>query len=251
MTWHHGRMLAFDLETTGIDPHRDRIVTAALVEVGGGRDQHAIDHLLDPGITIPAGAAAVHGITTDHARTHGRSAITGTREIAEYLLSCTSSGVPVVAYNGSYDLTMLWAELVRHDHHGLAQLVAGIRPVVDPFVLDKAVDPYRKGSRKLIDVAAHYGITLSQEDAHGAHADALTAARVAWMIAARYPDVQLDLEQLHDAQVEWKRSQADSFGRYLTRQGKTDDVAREWPIQPAPPGWAPDQLPAAREDAVA
>ena len=33
MTWHAGPLALFDLETTGTDPHRDRIVTAAIVEV--------------------------------------------------------------------------------------------------------------------------------------------------------------------------------------------------------------------------
>ena len=37
--------------------------------------------------------------------------------------------------------------------------------VVDTFVLDKAVDTYRKGSRKLIDVARHYGVELTEAEA--------------------------------------------------------------------------------------
>ena len=32
-SWHEGRLALFDLETTGVDPHRDRIVTSAIVLV--------------------------------------------------------------------------------------------------------------------------------------------------------------------------------------------------------------------------
>ena len=30
MSWHTDRLALFDIESTGVDPHRDRIVTAAL-----------------------------------------------------------------------------------------------------------------------------------------------------------------------------------------------------------------------------
>lgn len=251
--WHHGRLLAFDLETTGTDPFRDRIVEAALIEIRTDHTTHTVTHLIDPGIPIPAEATAVHHITTDHARTHGRSPVTATREIAEAILSCTGSGTPVVAFNASYDLTMLWAELVRHDHYGLADLITRVRSVVDPFVLDKVVDKYRKGSRKLVDVAAHYGITLTEQEAHGAAADALAAGRIAWVLGASYPaDIgSLTLHALHDLQVAQKRAQTESFGAYLVKQGKPDDVSREWPIQETPAGWDATQLPTPREAAVA
>lgn len=96
---------------------------------------------------------------------------------------------------------------------------------------------------KVIDVAAHYGITLTQADAHGAEADALTAGRIAWAIASRYPGATISTRELHDLQVTEKRRQAESFGLYLRRQGKVDDVAREWPIQRFPAGWSPEQVP--------
>lgn len=247
--WHESRMLLGDAETTGVDPHRDRIVTFCLVE--GGRGQKPVTHnwLIDPGIEISEGAAKVHGISTQHARTHGRPASRAIREIAEQVLSATESGVPFVGFNCSFDLTMLWAETQRHCPD-LSDGLAHVQPVVDGFVLDKWVDKFRKGSRKLVDVARHYGIELSEQDAHGAEADAIAAGRVAWAIANRWQGVQIPLGELHRLQVEQKREQAESFGKYLVKQGKVDDVAREWPIQPAPTGWGPDQLPVHEPESV-
>jgi hypothetical protein len=56
----------------GVDPDRDRIVTAAVSLVGDGQESEHLSWLVDPDIEIPAGATAVHGITTAEAR--GRNA---------------------------------------------------------------------------------------------------------------------------------------------------------------------------------
>lgn len=239
MTWHTGPLALFDLETTGIDPHRDRIVSAALILVQPGQEKASRTWLLDPGIDIPEAAAAVHGITTEQARAEGRPAAQGVDEIAGAVLEATTAGIPIVGHNVTYDLTMLACEAYRH-HGDAGDAILTVAPVVDTFVLDKQVDRYRRGSRKLVDVAAHYGITLTEQDAHGAEADALAAGRIAWVMAKAYPaKLNLPLEDLHRAQVEWKRQQADSFGAYLVKSGKTDDVSREWPVQSPPEGWDP------------
>lgn len=253
-SWHTGRLACFDLETSGIDAHRDRIVTAAIVEVGGGQPTRESNWLVNPGIPIPPGASDVHGITDDVAA-GGMDAGQAVYEIAEHLTRLARAGVPIVGHNvGGYDLTMLWAECMRHghrDHVASLEDLATEGCVIDTFVLDKAVDTYRKGSRKLVDVAAHYGITLTEAEAHGATADALASGRIAWVIATRYPHhVQRSAKDLHVWQVMEKHAQAESFGRYLRKQGKPDDVAREWPLQNPPADWSPDQIPAPREDAA-
>lgn len=255
MSWHTGPLALFDLETTGVDPHRDRVVTAAIIHVIPGQKPITHEWLLDPGIPIPDGATAVHGISTDFAQHNGMAAAAGVHAIADTLIRLAGTWTPIVGHNVTYDLTMLWAESMRHghrDHVASLEDLATEGCVVDTFVLDKAVDTYRKGSRKLVDVAAHYGIALTEAEAHGATADALAAGRIAWVIAQRHPHlVQRPAKDLHAWQVMEKRGQAESFGRYLRKQGKPDDVAREWPIQNPPADWSPDQLPAPREDTAA
>lgn len=252
MSWHTGRLALFDLESTGINPHRDRIVTAAIIEVGAGQPPRTSEWLINPGIPIPAEAAAVHGITDEQAA-GGADPDAAIHEIAEHLVRCSKTGMVVVGYNVSYDVTMLWAEAVRHDIGGDSiGALLNLAPIVDPFILDKQLDRYRKGSRKLIDVCRHHGIELTEAEAHGATADALAAGRLAWMLAQNNSvKVGGDPMRLHAKQIEWKREQAESFGAYLTRQGKTDDVSREWPIQSPPADWTPDQLPAPRQDGAA
>ena len=147
MRWTEGPLLGFDTETTGVDVDHDRIVTAALVrrDASGTRIR---TWLIDPGVEIPAAASAIHGITTAHARAHGAPPAVALAEIAATVATALAAGTPVVAFNAAYDLSILDAELVRH---GLAtvpeRLGRATSPVIDPLVLDRHEDRYRRGKR--------------------------------------------------------------------------------------------------------
>ncbi|WP_433698277.1 exonuclease domain-containing protein [Nocardiopsis sp. CA-288880] len=230
MTWHMQPMAALDFESTGLDLAADRIVTAALWRIDpGARTKDATTWLADPGIEIPEEAAAIHGITTEHAREHGRPAAEVVAEIGAALERAVVEGLPVVIYNAPYDLGLLSAELERH---GSGVSLFGQLRVVDPLVLDKQMDPYRRGGRKLVDVCAHHGVPLDEQQAHGASADALAAARLAWKLAAAHPELaEMGVDDLHAAQVGWKADQAASFQAYL-RRGRDPEavVDGSWPI---------------------
>ena len=105
------RIGVFDLETTGVEVASDRIVTAHVgVLDAKGRQIAARSWLADPEIPIPDGAAGVHGITTEHARRDGRDAREVVEEVTESLRALFAQGVPVVAYNASYDFSLLTHE---------------------------------------------------------------------------------------------------------------------------------------------
>ncbi|WP_150241961.1 exonuclease domain-containing protein [Nocardiopsis quinghaiensis] len=229
MTWHTRPMAAFDVESTGLDLDHDRIVTAALWRIDPvARTKDVTTWLVDPGIDIPQAATDIHHITTEHARAHGRPASEAVPEIGAALEKAAVDGLPVVVYNAPYDLGLLAAELERH--------TAGVRfdgmlRVLDPLVLDKRVDTFRRGSRKLVDVCAHHGVRLDAEKAHGAAADALAAARLAWKLAATYPELaEMGVDDLHTAQVTWKSEQAASFQSYLRRKDPEAVVDGSWPL---------------------
>lgn len=234
MSWHTGRMASFDTETTGVDVENDRIVTAAVLLVGGGQPTEPHTWLANPGINIPEQASAVHGVTTERARTEGRPAPMVVSKVAAVLADQVAAGIPVVAMNARYDLTLLDRELARH---GLPSLVeqAGTEPLVlDPLVMDKRAEKYRSGDRKLTDLARHYGVQLGN-DAHNATADALAAARIVYKIAARYPAVQdIELPELHAMQVHWAREQAIDLQAYLRRKDPQVMVEPAWPLIPRP-----------------
>lgn len=224
------RIGVFDLETTGIDVTADRIVTAyvGLLDENGGviHDEH---WLADPGIEIPEGATAVHGITTEQARAEGRPAHEVVAEVTHALRTLLSAGIPVVAYNAAYDFSLLKYEGQRH---GVATIDSPA-PVIDPLVLDKTCDRYRKGKRTLDVVAAHYAVPL--ECAHEASADAIAAGRVALALVERYADrLPDDLLELHTRQIGWAREQAESLTEYFIRIGRIEPsevLDGSWPVR--------------------
>ncbi|TGZ14687.1 3'-5' exonuclease [Streptomyces sp. S816] len=233
--WYLSRLAGFDLETTGVSPERDRIVTACVVQIGGGHPAAAANWLADPGVDIPEGAAAVHGITTERARKEGRPAAEVVEEIVTALTAVVLSGIPVVAMNAAFDLTMLDREARRHGVQPLADVVGADLRVVDPFVLDKHVDPYRRGKRTLTDLCRHYQVPL--DGAHSADADAVAACRVAWRIASTHGEIgNASLDDLHAMQIGWAREQAESLADYFRRTPGKDDraatVRGDWPLLP-------------------
>ncbi|MCP6451477.1 hypothetical protein NL490_27705, partial [Klebsiella pneumoniae] len=81
----------------------DRIVTAALVrrDAAGTRTR---TWLIDPGVEIPEGASAIHGISTERARADGVPPPQALEEIAALIAEAQRAGVPVVAFNAAFDL---------------------------------------------------------------------------------------------------------------------------------------------------
>ncbi len=218
----------FDLETTGVDVAADRIVTAhvGLLDASGSAT-FARSWLADPGIAIPDGAAAVHGITTEAARAAGRPASEVVAEVVAALTGLFTAGIPVVAYNAPFDFSMLKHEAIRHG----IEPILNPAPVIDPLVVDKRYDRYRPGKRTLSVVAEHYRVALT--DAHEAAADAVAAGRVALAIAERYAHrLPPTAAELHTRQIGWARAQAESLTEYFTRIGRIDaDVDGSWPIR--------------------
>ncbi|MFF2964290.1 exonuclease domain-containing protein [Streptomyces sp. NPDC057963] len=235
MSWHLGRMCGFDIESSGLNVETDRIVTACVVGCGGGDPVTPRTWFADPGIDIPAEATAVHGITTEKARAEGRPAADVVEEIVHALAEAVINGLPVIVMNAPYDLTLLDREARRHGVTPLTDIVGDELRVIDPRVMDKAVDPYRKGRRTLTDLCAYYRLRL--DAAHTADADALAACRVAQALAEKWPQLRgTALDQLHAVQQQWAQQQATSFAAYLARtpgrEHEAASVRADWPFVP-------------------
>ncbi|AUG76563.1 DNA polymerase III subunit epsilon [Kitasatospora sp. MMS16-BH015] len=234
MSWISGPLVGFDLETTGTDVETDRIVTAALVRLeADGTVSAERGWLLDPGVAIPEQASAIHGISTDRARQHGAAPAGAVAEITAAVAEVLGAGTPLVVMNARYDLSLLDRECHRHGVPSLAdRLGRPPAPVVDPLVLDKHVDRYRRGKRALQALCAHYGVAL--EDAHNAAADALAAARVARRMGERYATVgAMPPADMHTLQTRAAAEQSASLQAYLRRTSNPAAVVEPaWPVIP-------------------
>ena len=239
--WSAFPCLGFDLETTGTSPTQDRIVTAALVAFRPGKRPHVTSYVTDPGIDIPDEAAAVHGYTREKAaaaQTHTPELLVW--EVAMNLARWLGQGLPVVAFNAAFDLTMLEAECRRHDVDPLSARPTGVSPVIDPMVLANYAEPYRKKvctcgcgaqDKTLAGWCAHYGVV--NVGAHDSGGDALAACRLWPRIIAKHPTKfrGQTLAGLHQGQIGWRKAQADNLRAYFDREGiEHDGVDAGWPL---------------------
>lgn len=238
--WYDGPLAAFDTETTGVDVEEDRIVSAAVVvqDSPGGRPR-ITRWLVNPGIPVPAGAVEVHGLTDDHLQRNGRWPAPVMEEIARSLAEQCAASRPLVVMNAPFDLTMLDRELRRHRASSLSRyLDRAPLYVLDPRVLDKHLDRYRKGRRTLTDLCAQYEVVL--DGAHDAAADALAALEVVRAVGRRFNDrlERLSPAELHTLQAVWHAAQARGLQAWFARSGAPEAVDPAWPLRPGLPAAA-------------
>lgn len=245
MTWYLGEMAPFDTESTGTDVENDRIVSATVARIRPGQPVDVHSHLISVDVAIPQAATDVHGITTEHAQANGQPAAVVLDLVAGALADAMLADVAVVGSNLAFDFTLLDRDCRRHGVPTVQQrLGRPLGPVVDVFVIDKALDRYRPGKRQLDALCRQYGVRL--DGAHDAENDALGAARVAYRIGQRaqqalvapqdvmdtysdrrYPDRivrgfqefgKLTLAEVHAGQVGWYAEQAEGLAQYWRRQ---------------------------------
>ncbi len=224
--WFKDRGLSFDTETTAADPELAILVTATAVCVGPEGADRRGQWLVNPGVPIPKEASDIHGITDDIAVT-GFPLAEAVPAISEVLLAGWAEGLPLIAMNATYDLTVIQRARARL---GLEPLKLG--PVLDPLVIDRGMVKFRSGkqARVLSALAEAYGVKL--EGAHSSSGDALCAARVVWKQARLYPAIRhLTLYAMQEWQRKAHAEWATGFQEYLRKQGKSDVINTDWPVR--------------------
>lgn len=226
-------LIGFDTETTGVSPAKDRIVTSSIVllDANGTIHEHW-EWLINPGIDIAEGASAVHGITNEVAQAQGADPMMSVYEIASVLSYYMRNDVPVVAYNAAFDFSLLNAECKRHLGYDFYQFFPErTLPayILDPYVLDKKLDKYRKGSRTLTASAQVYGVDL--ENAHASYDDCVAAVGVLRGLWDKFPVLnQGEFLELFEAQQGWYKEQQEGLAKYFESQGTEADINTLWPI---------------------
>ncbi|MFF2162860.1 3'-5' exonuclease [Streptomyces sp. NPDC058175] len=231
--WYEGPLAAFDTETTGVDVESDRIVSAAIVVQDAADSRPRVSRwLVNPGVPVPAGATEVHGLTDEHLQRNGRWPAPVMEEIARLLGEQAAAGRPLVVMNAPFDLTLLDRELRRHRASALGRYMeSSSLCVLDPRVLDKHLDRYRKGRRTLTDLCAHYEVEL--EGAHDAAADAQASLDVVRAVGRRFASrlERLSPAELHTLQAVWHAAQARGLQAWFARSGNPETVDPAWPMR--------------------
>jgi DNA polymerase-3 subunit epsilon len=145
-------------------------------------------------VDMPAEASAVNGLTSEFLSVNGKPAADVLDEFCADVAASLMLRIPVVIMNAPYDLCVLDRDCRRNDVPTISDRLDGapLGPIVDPLVLDKKVDKYRRrvsetqGARCLKTLAQVHGIGWDDEQAHTAEYDALQAGRVTWALMRRY-----------------------------------------------------------------
>lgn len=238
------RRSAWDTETTGPDPVTDRIVTAAFIVRTPGAEDRVFQWLINPGVPIPAEATAVHGIDDAKVQESGLEPKVALGEIADCLAYAIDCRMPVVAFNQSFDWSILHYDLIRNGLPTMAERVGpGPLPLVDPHVIDKEFFKYVRGqgNRKLKPTAERYGVALN--DWHTADADALAALLIAEAQFERYfarDLAHLTPDRLFAAQQRWRAEQQASLQQWFRKKATPEQggdpnkvIDGSWPLVPA------------------
>lgn len=221
--------LVLDCETTGVNTDTDRIVqlVIATADAEGNLLAHR-EWLIDPGVPIPEEASAVHGLTNEYLEANGEEPFDALLAAWEFFNEY--GGLTWTAYNLSFDASILAAEM---DRHGVeSNFDYNFRKgenLFDALVVDRAKDRYRKGNRKLMTVAKHYGVDLDESKLHNAVYDVEITAKVAARVAKKYGIPS------NEEQAEMHRAWAENFEIWLNNQRHENEepvtIERSWPLR--------------------
>jgi DNA polymerase III subunit epsilon len=202
--WAGGRLVGFDLESTGLDVERDEPVSYAFVEFAGGDLVGRDAGYVQPERPISRGAIEVHKLTRRRlAALDAVPLAVAAKTIATRLAALSAAGIPVVGCNLSYDLTIVDRVLSRLPVPTSLRHEGWHGPLLDVLVLDRAldVDFEARPARRLDALCEHYGLGAP---GHDAASDAEAAARVLLAQAARFPALaSAGLDELQARQAAW------------------------------------------------
>jgi DNA polymerase-3 subunit epsilon len=157
------KLVAFDLETTGLDVERDRVLEFCFAELDAGLGELGRwSRLVDPGVPVSREIEDLTGIST--AMVQGQPPFAAHAPRVQRLVE----DAVLVAHNHAFDLPFLDMELRRAGQPGLAP----DHPCIDTLVIERHVNSHR-----LAKVYERY-VGRPVEGAHRSEADVLATVEV-------------------------------------------------------------------------
>jgi DNA polymerase-3 subunit epsilon len=173
----------FDLETTGIDVAKDRIVEISIFKVFPNGNKESKTWLVNPTIPIPAFATAVHGITNEKVANEPTfAALSG--QIHNMIKDSDLAG-----FNSDrFDIPLLAEELLRAE----VDFDMKNRVSVDVQTI------FHKKEERTLSAAYKFYCNESLENAHSAEADTMATYEILKAQLDRYEDLDNDMKSLSE-----------------------------------------------------
>lgn len=193
----------FDLETTGVDVARDRIVEIAVLRIEPDGSRLLRCRRVNPEQPIPSAATAVHGIRDEDVRDEPPF-----RRIAKGVLELLQ-GADLAGFNvWRFDVPLLQREL---KDCGL-DLELGQRRVVDAMTI------FHRNEPRDLSAAVRFYLGREHEGAHGAEPDLQATLEILEAQLERYPDLPRSVDELDTTRRQ--PGAVDSAGKFVRRENK-------------------------------
>lgn len=183
------KIVTFDLETTGLDKDKDRIIQFCFLKTDPETMQSEVfTRLVDPEeIEIPAEATAVHGISiADIYAADAKSFVHYAKDIAVFM---DIENNAIAGYNIlNFDLPFLANEMRRVGFKDFADKImkALDEPDRQNILTIDALQIFQKKFKRDLTNAAEYYLNTKFEDAHDAEADVRMTQRVLFAQMIKY-----------------------------------------------------------------
>lgn len=188
----------FDLETTGVDTAKDRIVEISMIKIMPDGTEIPKTRRLNPEMPIPPEATAVHGITNEDVKDEATFAQIA-KSLAQFIQGCDFGG-----FNSNrFDLPVLVEEFLR----------AGVDVDLKHRRFIDVQNIFHKMEQRTLVAAYKFYCDKNLEDAHSAEADTRATYEVLKAQIERYGELQNDVDFL--AEFSSRGETADYAGRIL------------------------------------
>ena len=174
-------IIFFDLETTGTDPAKDRIVEISLIKVMPNGDQETKTRRINPEMPIPPAATAVHHITDEDVKDCPRFRESA-KSLAAYIEGCDLGGFN----SNKFDIPVLVEEFLR----------AGVDIDLKKRKFVDVQNIFHKKEQRTLVAAYKFYCGKDLEAAHSAEADTLATYEVLLAQLERYDDLENDVDFL-------------------------------------------------------
>ena len=191
-------LIFFDLETTGVNAAKDKIVEISYIKVYPNGKEESNTIRINPGRHIPEEATAVHHITDDDVKN-----CPSFKDVAKEL-SRVFEGCDIAGFNSNrFDLPLLVEEF----------LAAGVNIDMTKRKFIDVQTIFHKMEQRTLVAAYKFYCGKNLEDAHSADADTRATYEVLKAQLDRYPSLQNDVNFLSEFSTQNKN--VDFAGRII------------------------------------
>ena len=176
-------LVFFDLETTGVNICKDRIVEISYLKISPNGKEEGKTRRINPENPIPLEATAIHGITDEDVKDCPTF-----KEIAKSLAS-QIEGCDLAGFNSNrFDIPLLAEEFLRAN----VNIDLSKRKFIDVQTI------FHKMEQRTLQAAYKFYCDKELDDAHSAEADTKATYEVLKAQLDRYPDLKNDMKFLSE-----------------------------------------------------